>query len=670
MDRRNFLKLTGASTTVVLLSGCAAIPAIPDRPAAELADATSWISFDGTGYTLSVPRAELGQNISTAMQQIACTELGVDWDDVKLIRPNTDSIPAYRATVGSESIQDFAVPLAQACATLKEAVARGETGTFHAEPKPISSLKSFKQGGLVAAPQLVDMQAIVFGQAAFVADQTADDMVYGRVIRSGLSPELVSKVAKLDDDTARQVPGFVALITSPDLALNNSQGIGIVATTPGALDRIEAALQITWDNAATEQNIAAAIDVDRKAKNGRPAYMTVDENPSDTKNWDINLKIETPAAAHAPIETHSGVASFDGDTCHVAVSSQDPFFVRDFLAKRLGMEKQNITVQPHRVGGGFGGKVIPMAEVEAAVLAKATGKTVKVQWTRAQSFKYAYHRPPTSHRVKLAVKDGRVTAWEHRMGSGHVIFSNAILPPWMQSLTDFIGDKGAVRNLAPIYNFASKQAGYDLTRLDIRTSAWRGLGAGPNTLAIEMAMEAAAKLAGEEPVAFRLKHLDDARLAKVLRAAAQAAPQRKAAGRGVACGAYKGVSYGAVVADAAYDANGQPRITDIWCAHDCGKVINADQVKAQCEGNVLWSLGMVMHDTLSVEQGEVTNIDFVDAPIPGMADAPRMHVQLIASDEKPVGAGETLMASAPAAIANAIIDLTGNLPEDYPVKMS
>ena len=675
MQRRNFLKLAGASTTVVFVSGCSGgLPVIPDRPDARLEDAASWISFDGESYTLCVPRAELGQNVTTAMKQIACTELDVAWEQVAVKRPDTGAMPAYRATVGSESIQDFAVPLAQACATLKEAVARGDSGVFTAEAKPADSLKSLQKGALREAPELVDADAILFGKPAFAGDITAPDMLFGRVLRSGLSPELASEPGAVDDRAARQVPGFVALVTSPDLAMNNSQGIGIVAATPGALDRIEAALEISWHNAASDQVLADAVDVDRLAKAGSPAYEAVNQKApagqARPEVWDIDLKIVTPAAAHAPIETHTAVAAFDKGQCRISVSSQDPFFVRDFLAKRLGMDKDDIIVQPHRVGGGFGGKVIPMAEVEAAVLAKAVGKPVKVQWTRAQSFKLAYHRPPTSHRIKAALQDGRIAAWEHRMGSGHVIFSNAILPKWMQSLTDFIGDKGAVRNLAPIYDFAGKQAGYDLTRLDIRTSAWRGLGAGPNALAIELAMDAAARQAGEDPIAFRLKHLQDARLANVLQTAAAAAPPPAGKVRGVACGAYKGVSYGAVIAEADYDSDGRPRITRVWCAHDCGKVINPDQVKAQCEGNLLWSLGMVMYDRLAVENGEVLSADFVDAPIPTMADMPQIETVLVDSDERPVGAGETLMASAPAAIANAVIALTGSLPDDYPVQLT
>uniref|UniRef100_UPI0040483753 molybdopterin cofactor-binding domain-containing protein n=1 Tax=Yoonia sp. TaxID=2212373 RepID=UPI0040483753 len=139
-------------------------------------------------------------------------------------------------------------------------------------------------------------------------------------------------------------------------------------------------------------------------------------------------------------------------------------------------------------------------------------------------------------------------------------------------------------------------------------------------------------------------------------------------GRGIACGTYKGKSHAAAVADVAVDARGRVQLARLWCVHDCGLVINPDQVRAQCEGNLVWSLGMVLTDDLPTEAGHVTAQTFADAPIPRMTDVPPITVDLIQSDRPPQGAGETAMVAGPGAIANAIRAATGQRAVRFPVR--
>ncbi|MEM7210502.1 MAG: molybdopterin cofactor-binding domain-containing protein [Pseudomonadota bacterium] len=266
------------------------------------------------------------------------------------------------------------------------------------------------------------------------------------------------------------------------------------------------------------------------------------DNVPEDAPWDVDIRIDTPLAAHAPIEPRAAVADINQDGGRVWIGSQDPFFVRDFLGDRLGFGDDDLTILPMRTGGGFGGKAIPLAEIEAAALSLAAGRPVKVEWTRAHESSLAYHRPATSQWVRAQMLATKVQDWSHRMASGHVIYSSAVLPPWMQALTDLIGDDGAARNLATPYVIGARSIGYDLDRLPIRTAAWRGLGAGPNTLASEIAMEATAGEARVDPVDFRLSHIRDDRLKTVLSATRELAGTASHKGRGVGCGIYKGVS--------------------------------------------------------------------------------------------------------------------------------
>ncbi len=679
MKRRGFLAAAGAGVaglTVTFVTGCA-LPVIPKRPAPDADDARSWIRYADGRYTLFIPRVEMGQNIATALKQIACEELGIEWARLDVRLHDTASIRRVRATVGSESIKDYALPLAQACATLREALSNGHrSGTLEAKPLPVSALRSFSSNTRFvgqAAP-LEQGLAIVRGEPVYAADVRLPGMLFGRVLRAPASPERVSSLVSVNETAAQAVPGFVLLVRDPWLTLTASEGLGIVARTPGALDRIEAALAPQWkvEGPFEQADIDTAIDIDRRLAAGAlHKRLRGDRFATDTP-WDVDLRIDIPLAAHAALQPRAAVAAFSADgSLQVWAGTQDVFYQRDVIAKRLGLDEARVTVHGLRVGGAFGGKTICTVELEAALLARAAQGPVKVQWTRAQELQLGFHRPPSSHRLRARLKDGRLTDWWHAFASSHIFFSNAVVPAWMQRLTDVIGDDGVARGALLPYRAAAQRIEFDLVRLPVLTGPWRGLGAGPNGFAIESTMDECARKAGVDPVKFRLNHIDDPRLAGVLRRASEAAGWsangRPASaqgtvkrGRGVACGIYKAASYVAVVAEVDVDARtGQVRVTRLWCAHDCGRVINPDQVRAQCEGNLVWGIGMALTERLPVADSRIAASTFADSPIPRLADVPAMEVLIVDDGDASTGAGETAIVAAAAAVTNAVRDATG-----------
>lgn len=653
--------LLGAGLVVAFLPGCT-LPVVPKRPSPEIDDAMGWVRHDGGGrFTLHLPRVEMGQDIGTALKQVACDELGVGWDRVTLRQHATDRIATVRATVGSESVKDFAVPLAQACAALREAVSPGAART------------STWVGRSVPAE---DGRAIVTGQPLYAADVQHPGQCHGRVLRAPASPELPSRLLAADEAAARAVPGFVALVRDEALVLGNAEGLGIVARTPGALDRIEAALAPRWqvDGGFDAATVDAALDIDRRLAADGSRQHAVHDDRADGP-WDVDLRVDLPFAAHAAIEPRAAVAEpRPGGGLQLWVGSQDVFYQRDVVAKRLGLAADQVVVQGCRVGGAFGGKTICTVELEAAVLARACGRPVKVQWTRAQEFRQAFHRPPSSHRLRVRLDGPRMAAWRHDFASAHILFTNAALPPWLQRVVSLRGDGGVARGAALPYRVPARRSGYDLVRLPVFSGPWRGLGAGPNGLAIEQAVDEAARRAGVDPLALRLDQAEDPRLARVLRAVADAArwgtPAPAGAGRrgrGLAAGIYKGSSYAAVVADVAVGDDGRARVLQLWCAHDCGRVVHPDRVRAQCEGNLVWGLGMVLVERLPLADGGVAAASFAESPIPRLRDVPPMQVVLVDEGEAPGGAGETAIVAAGAAIANALRDATGVRPARLPV---
>lgn len=680
MKRRHFLQ-AGGVLGVSFVAGCS-IPVIPKRPAAAYDDARGWIRHANGRYELLLPRAEMGQNIATALKQVACDELGVDWDRVSLRLPHTQDISRVRATVGSESVKDFALPLAQACATLRDALAAGQTvGVRTAEPRPFSELRAFQRGARHVGQRvpLEQGRAIVTGAPLYAADVRLPGLVFGRVLRAPVSADRPSRLWRWNEAAARAVPGFIAIVRDERLVQRLSPGLGIVARTPGALDKIEAALEAQWQHDETfdQDGIDRLIDIDQHLAGGRLPNRVQDDPVDRTAAWDLDLRIDTPMAAHNAIEPRAAVAAKDVEgVLEVWAGTQDAFYVRDVIARGLGLDEAQVRVQPCRVGGAFGGRTLCTVELEAAVLTHVTGAPVKVQWTRAQEYRQGYHRPPSSHRIRARVRNGELVDWWHAFSSSHILFTNAGMPVWMQRLADLVGDRGVARGADLHYRAQRRCTEFAVTRLPVFTGPWRGLGAGPNMLAIESAIDECARLAGVDPVAFRLRHIGDQRLARVLRATVEgvpaAAPPQGAdrIGRGVACGIYKDSSYAAVLAEVRVAPDGAVAVTRLRCVHDCGTLINPDQVRAQCEGNLVWGLGMVLYDQLTAAGARIAASSLGEAPVPALRDTPPMDIVLIEDSAPPAGAGETAIVAAAGAIANAIRDATGVRITRFPLEPS
>ncbi len=173
MRRRTLLQAAGAGLVVSFATGCA-LPVIPKRPSPQPRDALSWVRFADGRYELFLPRVEMGQHIATALKQVACDELGVPWSALDVRLHGTADIRPVRATVGSDSVKDFALPLAQACATLRDALAAGRSaGQLDAQPRPLSELRAFGAQAQYVGRRVPLEQgaALVSGQPLFAADQ-------------------------------------------------------------------------------------------------------------------------------------------------------------------------------------------------------------------------------------------------------------------------------------------------------------------------------------------------------------------------------------------------------------------------------------------------------------------------------------------------------------------
>jgi isoquinoline 1-oxidoreductase subunit beta len=712
LSRRRLLVALGwGAAGITAVAGGAAwalMPTLPPRNAPTHADAAAWLSLRPDGaFELYSSRAEMGQGISMGLRQVAADELGVGLDRIRLVQPDTSLVPVARSTVGSDAMRETGLLVARAAAALASAVlreaaqrlgrpaadlqlapdgvaSRGETMLAFEELGTGAPLLVTAEDVEKAQPRLLgdpadrrevgrarpahDIDAIVTGSRPLYADDVRlSGMVFGAVVRP---QTLEGRIHVIDASACRSVPGFLGLYRDGDFA-------GVVASRRGALAQAMGVLLVEEEAVSDIGSEGVSAMVDIRSATGALEHSVVDTGIASDGPFDVDLTLRVPLAAHASIEPRTAVARFDENGgLEVWTGTQDPFFVRNSLADAFGLGRDKVVVHGMRVGGGFGARTIIAAEMDAARLARLCGRPVKVQWSRNDEFRSGFHRPPSSHRLRLSADaGGQITRWHHAFRSGHVIFTSAAMGPELQFATSFVPDPGVARGSVPPYAADSSRVEFEDVRLAVKTGPWRGLGAAANCWAVETAVDALARAKRIDPLEMRLRSIapQHGRLRAVLSAAAgmagwTARPQGSPdEGWGLACGIYKDMSYAAAVAHVTR-TGARYRVTGLWCAHDCGLVVNPDQVRAQVEGNLVWGIGMALKEELLVDGGRIRPESFFDYPLPVLSDVPEIEIRLIESSSEPMGAGETAIVCGAAAVTNAIAAMTGQTVTTLPFR--
>ncbi len=709
LNRRSLLKSMGWASIglTALTTGCS-LPPLPYRGEPTSEDASLWLSLRPEGVVEIVsPRAEIGQGISTALKQIVAEELSLAPEQVVYLEPRSDRLPDVRATVGSESMMFFGPLVARASAALAEelqiraAKAYGlQAGGFRLEKGRLVSIggathelpplldppllltseavenarpRSFKAGEkynhIGQRSPLHKIDAMVSGnEPLFTDDVTLPDMLYARLITA---PVLKGKLTALDSEKAMAVPGVVEIFQSEDLN-------AVIADSRNSLDQVFAGLNAQFASQPVLQTeIDQKLNVSGLPVAGDMEHVLLSGDIEDRADFDIDLTLSVGLAAHAAMEPRTAIARFTEEgILEVWTGTQDVTLTRKAIKATLELDDDDMVIHGMRVGGGFGSKVYSGIEEAAARLAKQVGKPVKLQWTREDEFIRSYHRPPSRHRIRARLNaEGLVENWWHAFRSGHVIFSSAYMPEWIQEATSFIADKGVARGALPPYQIEEKMVEFEDVRIAVDTGPWRGLGAAPNCWAIETAMDALAKKAGEDPLSFRLNHLktENLRLKAVLEEVARISNWRTLSKQsnmayGIACGIYKDMSYSASVAEVERKVDGSWKVRKMWSAHDCGFVVNPDLVKAQIEGNLMWGIGSVFHEALTIEENGLSARNFDSYNWASYRDVPDIEISLIGEQYSPTGAGETAIVSSMSAITNAVSALSGKHIHELPVR--
>lgn len=709
LSRRSFLTATG-----VVAGGLTAVYLFRQRAAAvsptfifpDNETSATWVQIRPDGSCrMYFPRMDMGQNANTGLAQIVAEELNLAVSEIDGVMPSTSDVPPFAVTAGSMSLTAFSRPVAVAAANLRESLRQraadklgkpmdtilDDVGGFRTAENQVLSYRELVDGngavidfdqdkGLPVlytfdssrqkrqvgkSAQPLGMQALVTGAPVFAGDVPMDDVLYGRAV---LPPVRNARMATVTTAGVQQVKGFVALV-------EQSEFVGVVCKTPSAVDAAMAKIQVTWDlqQPINQQEIDRMVDVDAAMAEGDLEHVLVDEAHRPDANWGIDLRFDVQVQSHAAQEARVAIARFndtdDGPKLEIWTGTQDPFAIKRFASMDTGMSEDDVVVYPQRLGGGFGGREHYEVERDAVRLARAVNRPVKVQWTRPDEFMASRSRPASSHRVRISVDEaGNLQDWWHGYVTGHVVMSRERLPNWLLPIARLGGDFGVTKGALSPYEAAHQRIECKDVDLPIDLGVWRSLNCGPAVFARESAMDELAVGLGVDPVDFKISQMSDdwPRLSNCLRqvrklSEKRALPVGAGYGRGYACGTYDGRCYVAISADVHVDvATQQIKVLHLCCAQDVGMAVNPDQLRAQMESNLSWSIGMALVERFEVADNTIQSSNFDNYAIPRMSDMPSVDTLVIDQpDIPPAGAGEVSLIAGPAAIANAIRNACG-----------
>ena len=673
-----------------------------------------WVRFDADqAVSILSGKVEIGQGIVTAIAQVAAEELDVALERVVMRPTDTSASPNEGFTAGSMSVEMGASAMRMACAEVRklflEAAARrlevgaaelavrdgtievpgtdlrtsywalaGEVSlardaTGEATPKPATSYSIVGR----SAPRR-DLPAKLTG-AAYVHDMELPGMVHGRVLRP---PSYAARLAGFDAEAVRAAPGVVAVVV-------NGSFVGVCAEREEqAVRALEVARRVArWEEAAAMPEPAEIREllprmqaetktVTSKQKTGPPAVKRLEATYS------------RPYLAHASIGPSCAAAQFRDGKLTVWSHAQGPFPLRGQIARVMGMKDEDVTVV-HRDGAGcYGHNGADDAALDAALLARACGRPVLLQWTREDEL--AWSPFGSAMVVKLAAgldAAGAIAEWRHELWShSHVRRPGAgdgvnLLAAWHLDLPfaastprDAPWPPGAGdRNSPPLYDIPHEVVYHFVPEMPLRVSALRTLGAFANVFAIESFMDELAAGADEDPVAFRLKHLADPRARAVIEAAAHAAQWRAGAsgdgvrGRGIGFARYKNASaYCAVVAEV--EVAEKIRVRRAVAAVDAGGTINPDGLRNQVEGGIVQATSWTLKEAVGWDATRVLTRSWDDYPILRFDEVPDVEVVIVDRPGEPgLGAGECSAGPTAAAIANALAHALGVRARDLPL---
>ena len=642
------------------------------------------------------------------MRQIAGEELGIGVDMIKYVEGDTALTPDQGRTSGSNGIQRGGMQIRQAAATARAALIElaaqrlnvkgddlvasngevrpksGGTGVrfadliggrnFNLKLDPKAPLKDPATYTLVGKPLArPDVPAKCTGSFTYMQDFSLPGMVHARVIRP---PAIGAKLVSVDESSIKDFAGASVVRIKDFLA--------VVASDEWTAIRAARALRAQWSewSGLPEQGKLIAT---LRADPGITDEVLVTRGQPEASGREgaktLTASYFWPMQSHGSIGPSCAVADVNADAATVWTASQGTHGNRNTFARFLGLPRDKVRLIYLDGAGCYGMNGHEDAAADAAILSRAVGRAVRVQWSREDELGFDPKGPPQLLDISGTVgPDGRILAWRTEMWLPQTtkgLPDIPLLAPAAAGLDDVRGlQPGLIsQNADPPYAADSLQVlVHWLKDTPLRPAPIRSPGKPANCFAVESFADELAAAAGLDPIEFRLRWLADGRGIEVIkRAAALMAWQSRPSpvrskdaavmrGRGFSYVHYKhSESYVAMGMEVAVErASGRIRVERVACAHDCGQIINPDGVRAQVEGSILQTLSRALMEEVQFDRSRVTSVDWGSYPIMRFSDVPKLDIELVdRPTQPPLGAGEAACAPVGAALANAVFDATG-----------
>ena len=676
-SRREFLKISGFGLFVFFAAGDLSIFTGEAEGAPLPSDFNAFLRIGEDGrVSCFTGKIEMGQGVVTSLAQMLADELDLAFDSVDMVMGDTDLCPYDRGTYGSLTTRVFGPALRQAGAEARAVLlklaserlgvpvdnlvvklgeiyeksrptnrvsysdlTRGKRIEHHvSDPVAVKNPAEFK---LMNHPKRrADALEKVTGKARYAGDIQLQGLLYARILRP---PAHGAQLISVDATEAEKMPG-VHVVQDRELVAVLHEKWDLA---DAALSRIKATYKRPESGANNESIFNHLLSI-------APTGSTIDtEGNLETGVTKAKIQVDSTFldgyVAHAPMEPHTATVHFEAGKATVWPSSQTPFSAKEEAARELRIPSENVRVISPYVGGGFGGKTRNLQVVEAARLARLTGRPVQVAWSREDEFFHDSFRPAAVVKLRSGVDSkGHISFWDY-----HVYFA---------------GNRGAEH----FYNIPHHQTsshgelwGVPPGVHPFAVGAWRAPGNNTNTFARESQIDIMAAKAGIDPLEFRLANLSKKEMKNVLTAAAerfgwQSKPAPSGLGRGIACG-IDANTWVATMAEVDVDREtGEVAVKRVVCAQDMGLCINPEGAVIQMEGCITMGLGYALSEEVSFNNGEIFDRNFDTYDIPRFSWLPKIETVIIDNvDSAPQGGGEPAIITMGGALANAIFDACG-----------
>ena len=719
-SRRDLLKGTGA--LIVALS----LPELPAQAQDMAAPKTvapdqvdGFLAIDEKGMvTVYAGKVDLGTGVRTAFTQIAAEELDVPMVHVNVIQGDTALTPDQGPTYGSLSVQIGGAQIRQAAATARSAllqaaamhlgvakddlvvtdgVVSAKTGdskityanliggkNFSLKLDPAAPLKNPTGYKIVGKPVArLDIPGKVTGQFTYMHDFQVPGMLHGRVVRPAA---LGATLESVDESSVRDIPGIVKIVRQGNF-------LGIVAKSEWSAVCAARKIKATWSKSETlpeQTKLWEHVRNTKIIKDDVTSAIGDSAAAMAAKGKTISATYDFAIHTHGSIGPSCAISQFRDGKLISWSASQATHNLRKQLALMFSIPLGDVRCIYIDGSGCYGRNGHEDAAADAALLAKAVGAPVRVQWSRADEHGWDPKGPPTLIDLRANIDaSGNVTAWESEFYIPQGAATNVdLVAATLAGLPaeHLLSPGGIINDSAIGYKFTNiKTVCHRLETTPFRPSWIRTPGRLQNTFANECFIDELAAAVNADPLEFRVKYTDPAdkrglevldRLARLAKWESRPSPQKSVSGnilkgRGSSYVKYELVrTYVGAVAEVEVNiATGDIRVSKFYIVHDCGQIINPSGVRAQIEGNVIQTVSRTLKEEVTFDQKMVTSLDWASYPILTFEELPEIVMDLIdRPTEKPWGAGEPAAAVVSSSISNAVFDATGIRLRSVPFK--